>query len=509
MFHKQREKVDTHLINPHNNELYILYGLVPVSFCLNCFCTMLVCILAFTQIFMRIEKNSILVQVMCLPMYLKMVYLLDGFGHLRWTIVSLCFFTVMLYTACIDILTWFGVANIKFYQIKVIKDAHEEKVQPLGALVFITAQLCVMWLVCGQFKQQEVYYICYVLLGYLMYRVWAYALSLKNTRAIRCFPFANFSSATFIFLFTLMSEMPQVYQFLLSLLDSGSGMSRLDCITVNYVRQATAEQLKQRSQISTEEINAIESSDYTHQILLIFQISGVLAAFQKYYEFKNFVELLQYKRAIEKCKEDFYEMINTYRAELLNHWPVSKLDFNKKIDLSVPSPSVAASASSTSECSRHYDCCDEGHSEKKASEVSYPVLIHATWQVFFFVAVMMSTFGATLENHRLLFCGYYIMFELANEMLSAGMNWMERRQPIYEYMIEMVFSEEDKKAVLRDGNGRELPQWLKEAEENDIREKIEKLPNFSKKTILLNYCLNYGVKGWLLYQFITAQPRKA
>ena len=43
----------------------------------------------------------------------------------------------------------------------------------------------------------------------------------------------------------------------------------------------------------------------SHQIMIIFQISCVLAAFQKYYEFKNFVELLPYKKAIEKSKEGF------------------------------------------------------------------------------------------------------------------------------------------------------------------------------------------------------------
>ena len=43
----------------------------------------------------------------------------------------------------------------------------------------------------------------------------------------------------------------------------------------------------------------------------------MLAAFQKYYEFKNFVELLPYKKAIEKSKDGFFEMINTYRSELL------------------------------------------------------------------------------------------------------------------------------------------------------------------------------------------------
>lgn len=59
----------------------------------------------------------------------------------------------------------------------------------------------------------------------------------------------------------------------------------------------------------------------SHQTLIIFKISCVLAAFQKYYEFKNFIELLPYKKAVEKSKDGFYEMINTYRSELLKRSP--------------------------------------------------------------------------------------------------------------------------------------------------------------------------------------------
>ena len=77
--------------------------------------------------------------------------------------------------------------------------------------------------------------------------------------------------------------------------------------------------------------------------------------------------------------------------------------------------------------------------------------------MLFFLSLMMSIYGAIFENQRLLVCGYYAMFELACEMIDAGMSWMERRQPIYEQMIEMAFSDEDKKAELKDENGRELP----------------------------------------------------
>ena len=69
----------------------------------------------------------------------------------------------------------------------------------------------------------------------------------------------------------------------------------------------------------------------------------------------------------------------------------------------------------------------------------------------------MATFGAMVENWRLSICGYYVIFELTCEMVDAGMSWMERRQPLYERLIELAFSEEDKNAETKDENGRELP----------------------------------------------------
>ena len=53
---------------------------------------------------------------------------------------------------------------------------------------------------------------------------------------------------------------------------------------------------------------------------------------------------------------------------------------------------------------------------------------------------------------------------------------MERRQQLFERLIERAFTEEDKKAEARDENGRELPQWLKEAEEKEAAEKAERYP---------------------------------
>mmetsp|Transcript_1595 Transcript_1595/g.2210 ORF Transcript_1595/g.2210 Transcript_1595/m.2210 type:complete len:85 (+) Transcript_1595:2105-2359(+) len=84
------------------------------------------------------------------------------------------------------------------------------------------------------------------------------------------------------------------------------------------------------------------------------------------------------------------------------------------------------------------------------------------------------------------------------------MCWYERRLPIYLYFIELVFSQEDKKAILKDENGRELPQWLREAEEKAIKDAEQSLPKYVTKTVLLNYAVNYGVKLLLVYKYFKA-----
>ena len=162
--------------------------------------------------------------------------------------------------------------------------------------------------------------------------------------------------------------------------------------------------------------------------MIIFQISCVLAAFQKYYEFKNFVELLPYKKAIEKSKEGFQEMIGTYRAELLKRRvPSNTFSMNNKVN-SVPQVTAkklvpnAAANSGVSPLSQ-----DESAKSPEPKQVSKPFLLHKSWQVICFLSMMMAIFGAMLENQRLLLCGYYTLFELAYEMIDAGMSWMERR----------------------------------------------------------------------------------
>ena len=42
-----------------------------------------------------------------------------------------------------------------------------------------------------------------------------------------------------------------------------------------------------------------------------------------------------------------------------------------------------------------------------------------------------------------------------------------------------------------------------------MREKMEKMPKHSKKKIFLNYCFNYGIKAYLLYQYSLTIQSKA
>ena len=99
------------------------------------------------------------------------------------------------------------------------------------------------------------------------------------------------------------------------------------------------------------------------------------------------------------------------------------------------------------------------------------------------------------------------MFELSVEFIDCGMSWYERRQPLFEMAIEVVFSAEDKTAEPVDDNGRELPLWLKEAEEKETAEKALKYTKHTPKSIAINYCFNYGIKLWLLIKYISAFDR--
>ena len=121
-------------------------------------------------------------------------------------------------------------------------------------------------------------------------------------------------------------------------------------------------------------------------------------------------------------------MIYTYRAELLKRRiPPNSFSINNKVNnvpqttpkKSVPNATASNGVSSLSQ--------DELAKSSESRQVSKPFLLHKCWQVICFLSMMMAIFGAMLENQRLLLCGYYTLFELAYEMIDAGMNWMERR----------------------------------------------------------------------------------
>ena len=73
--------------------------------------------------------------------------------------------------------------------------------------------------------------------------------------------------------------------------------------------------------------------------------------------------------------------------------------------------------------------------------------------------------------------------------------------PMYLHFIELVYSDEDKKALIKDENGRDLPEWLREAEERSLQTDMEQLPKKNKWMVLANYTVNYGVKALLIWLY--------
>lgn len=55
------------------------------------------------------------------------------------------------------------------------------------------------------------------------------------------------------------------------------------------------------------------------------------------------------------------------------------------------------------------------------------------------------------------------------------MCWYERKKPLYEMLLEFNYTKEMKQEVLKDKKGRELPDWLREADEKEQAEKANKL----------------------------------
>ena len=82
------------------------------------------------------------------------------------------------------------------------------------------------------------------------------------------------------------------------------------------------------------------------------------------------------------------------------------------------------------------------------------------------------------------------------------MCWYERRKPLYEMILELHYSKEQKEELTKDENGRELPEWLREAAEKEQSEKAVKLTKYTQKGQCLNLCLNYGFKLVFFIQYL-------
>lgn len=173
MLHKKRVE-DPENIVTIDRDMYVFFGLVPLCYTLNVIFLCLTGMLFVTQIFMKVENQSLIVQFAMVMMYFKISLLLDEFEQSLMTVLCFSFFAVMSYMAWFDALSTCGVPNIDFYNFKVLRDENELKIQPVYALYFISLQAAMIWSLASLFQTTEVYYVANALIGYLLYRVWAY-----------------------------------------------------------------------------------------------------------------------------------------------------------------------------------------------------------------------------------------------------------------------------------------------------------------------------------------------
>ena len=219
-------------------------------------------------------------------------------------------------------------------------------------------------------------YITNGFLGYLLYRVWAY-FDGHGSRQVIAFPMTNFSSAAIIYWFTIALDLSQILSFFGSLYGgNATGMSRLDLIIMNN-RPLTNTDDDEMSPPSLAE---------GMKLFTVFQVAFILATFQKYYLFKNYIELLQYKKAVAKCKEEYHEMLSEYRLRLVRPGSMRSLHL----------------------------IMTEG-------------MLFQFWTLFVFYAVSAMIFGSMFESTRLFVGGVYVLFELAIEFFDPSLCWYERR----------------------------------------------------------------------------------
>ena len=66
-------------------------------------------------------------------------------------------------------------------------------------------------------------------------------------------------------------------------------------------------------------------------------------------------------------------------------------------------------------------------------------------------------------------------------------------------LLEFNYTKEMKQEVFKDKKGRELPDWLREADEKEQADKADKLAQYTSKGTALNLSCNYGLKLVMLY----------
>ena len=181
-------------------------------------------------------------------------------------------------------------------------------------------QCILIYSICNIFRNSEVFYVGNLLVGYFLYRVWAYA-SAKAPSFYMAFPFFNFSSAAILLLFTILNDFHQVVRFLQWLFGQRSGLSRLDLIVFNFNMQNggnLARKLEQEEELNPNSLPKliVSYACRSKMLMVIFQIGFLLVAFHKYYEIKHFLFVYPYRKARFLVREEYNQSVWSYRAAM-------------------------------------------------------------------------------------------------------------------------------------------------------------------------------------------------
>ena len=193
----------------------------------------------------------------------------------------------------------------------------------------------------------------------------------------------------------------------------------------------------------------------------------VLALVHKVYELKEFLELNSYRRAKFRTQQASHTKMDRYRVDLIRP--------------GIPNMPSFMVADASAEADR-----------------SSGTLLARTWFCAILLSFLLMVLGNNLHNRRVLYCGFYVAFELVLEICDIHMSWFERRVPLYQFIIECYYSKQDRVAAPKDENGRELPDWLREAEEREMVQKESCMTKRSWYSVILQYVFNYGIKVYIL-----------